>query len=498
MDAAVAMTLLSLGSSGPAVVSLQNQLITLGFLAGDADGDFGPATDLAVRDVQRRLLLLPDGVVGPRSQAALAEALSRQPPSPTSVYRRLARQAQADAAQGRASLSKLPILDRGIASSPLRAGIPSYADRLAAREPASRLVPYPAGAGSFSAYPANGVVPPIVSGSAGRGGLEFLSEEVAQACVCVGSFAADRPLRVRWYGRRALSDNVQFWSATKFIAPLLVVSQANRRSPGTPIASTRVVSLDRSRAEAFEVLFRDMVSYAPRAGEADGGGSNRIAYLFKQLINSGEPDVQTWLRTLSGNGQALMLGWHGNWEPRATPPDPSFFNPYRQGAELQAADGTRLVGHRLMPRTRNLVCAYDLVRLITMLGWHHRLDQSSRLPAAQWRSLATLVEGLGHDTARYIDVALEHLGLLGSIADPVVISKMGYGAETGDDGIDALCYVAFASFRDIRFSPARQRCLALALRIPTAGDLTSALRHDARMAAEVTEILRRVFAEELS
>ncbi|MFM7312580.1 MAG: peptidoglycan-binding domain-containing protein [Cyanobium sp.] len=490
------MAVLCQGSTGAAVVALQQQLLLLGCLAGDVDGAFGPATDQAVRDIQRRLLLKPDGVVGPLTQASLASAVARQPPAPVSVFRHLYRQALADAARGLCSQARLPYLDRGLAGSPFLSAVPGYADRLAVSVPALQLVPYPDRFGSFSAYPSHGVVPAIVNGSAGRGGLEFLSDSVAQACLCAGSYAADRPLRVRWYGRHAFDANVQFWSATKFIAPLLVVAQANRRSPGLPIGSTTVVSLDGSRSESFSQLLRDMVSYAHRAGE-DDGSSNRIAYMFKQLLNSGEPDVQTWLRSLSGNPQALLLGWHGSWESRHSS-DPPIFNPYRQGAELQGPEGKRLVALRPLPRTRNLVSAYDLVRMISMLGWHHQLDRGSRLPAAQWSSLATVVEALGHDTARYVDVALERLGLLGSLADPVILSKMGYGTDMGDLSIDALCYVAFCSFRDTRTSPARQRCFAFALRIPASPGEAGALRDDARMATEVTEIVRRIFAEELS
>ncbi len=85
------------------------------------------------------------------------------------------------------------------------------------------------------------------------------------------------------------------------MAPLHVVCQANRRSSGTPIGGALVRSLDGSRTESVATLFCDMVTYVPRAGEPDGGGSNRIAYMFKKLLNSGEPDVQSWLRCLSGN-----------------------------------------------------------------------------------------------------------------------------------------------------------------------------------------------------
>ncbi|MEB3185230.1 MAG: peptidoglycan-binding domain-containing protein, partial [Cyanobacteriota bacterium] len=206
--------MLSEGSSGPAVVALQNQLIGLGFHSGTADAAFGSTTARAVRDAQRRLLLLPDGIVGPRTSAALAAAVARQAPAPTSFYRRFHREALDLAARGQASLEKLPWLDRGLASSPFRDEPPHYAERLATSAAASELTPYPDAAGRFGPYPARGVVPAILSGQVGRGGLEFLSEAVAQACLCVGSVAADRSLRVRWYGRQALEANVQFWSAT--------------------------------------------------------------------------------------------------------------------------------------------------------------------------------------------------------------------------------------------------------------------------------------------
>ncbi len=471
--------MLSEGSSGPAVVALQNQLIGLGFHSGAADGVFGAATAQAVRDAQRRLLLLPDGIVGPRTSAALAAAVARQPPSPTSFYRRFHREALDLAARGEASLEKLPWLDRGLASSPFRDEPPHYGGRLATSVPAAALTPYPDPAGSFSPYPTLAVVPAILSGREGRGGLEFLSDAVSQACLCVGSFAADRSLKLRWYGREALSANVQFWSATKFVAALHLVCQANRRSPGTPIAATRIRAGDGRASQPFPTLFTDMVSYGKGVAR-----SNAIGLMLKQLRNGGEPDVQSWLRSLSGNPRLTLLGGYGA---------PPLFT----GAELVGPNGV-LVGNRPLPRTRNLVSAYDLVRGLTMLGWHHQLAPGSRLPGAQWTSLSPLVEGLGHDTARYLDVALERLGLLGAVAEPVILSKLGYGAETDDPGIDAFTYVAFASFRDTRTRPARQRCFGLALRIPTAPDLASALRHEARMATEVTEIVRRVFAEELS
>jgi len=496
------MAALCQGSSGSEVEALQHQLSELGFLSGAADGDFGPLTAQALRDLQRRLGLSASAVVDPATAAALAAALARQPRSPTSAYGSLHRRVIAEAARGLYSANRFPFLDRGIALSPFRADLPRYADRLAIRVPAAELLPYPAADERFAAYPDLGVLPAIVSGldgHDGHDGLDFLSDAVAQACVCVGSHAADRPLRVRWFGRRALEDNVQFWSASKFVAPLMLVCHLNRRHPDIPIGDTIVRSQAGTRAESFSLLFRTMVDYADRPGEFDAGGSNRIAYLFKKLLNDGEPDVQTWLRSITGNNHAQLLSWYGQWQPPddPDPQDPPFFNPYINGAELYGPEGV-LVGWRDLPRTRNWLSAYDLTRLISMLGWHHALPANRRLPAAQWSSLATLVEGLGHDPARYFDVALEQLGLQQAVAEPVILSKLGYGDHASDfPQAAALTYVAFVSCRDRRTSPARQRSFALAVRIPTSRGLATALAHDTRMAAEVTEIVRRIFAEEL-
>ncbi len=471
----------------------QRQLATLGFLAGPNAVEDDKDTSLAIRDFQRRARLRPDGVLGPRTRAALHAALAGPEPVPTSPYRQLRAQGEELQVQGLASDDHLPCLDRGLAGSPFAAEVPQYARHL--EEIAEDLVPYPAPTHSFGAYPRRGQAPIVLSGRDGLGGLEFLSEEVAQACVALGSFSADQPLRVRWYGRQAHDVNVQFWSATKIAAALHVLCQANRRSPTTPIGICQIVPRNLSRAGAgagmeadgaqrpggagFADLFREMVSY-----ENDGpspGHSNALGALFKTLVNPGEQNVQEWLRALTGNPSLVLMGRYGT---------PSLI----ENAELVGPYGV-LVGHRQPPRSRNLVSAADLVRLLSLVGWHLRLEPDQRLAGAQWTSLRTVVEGLGHDSARYIDAALEHLGLVDAVERPVILSKMGYGAETEDPEIDALTYAAFAQFIDRRSGQPRQRSFALALRIPTSPG--SGVRHDARMAAEVTEIVRRVFAEEL-
>ena len=62
------------GSVGPAVATLQRCLAHLGH-AITADGNFGAATEQAVRAFQSRSGITPDGVVGPRTKGAIAAAV---------------------------------------------------------------------------------------------------------------------------------------------------------------------------------------------------------------------------------------------------------------------------------------------------------------------------------------------------------------------------------------------------------------------------------------
>jgi peptidoglycan hydrolase-like protein with peptidoglycan-binding domain len=63
---------LHVGSSGPAVLVLQQRLTSLGYWLGPLDGVFSDATQQAVFAFQKAAGLTPDGVVGPRTTAALA------------------------------------------------------------------------------------------------------------------------------------------------------------------------------------------------------------------------------------------------------------------------------------------------------------------------------------------------------------------------------------------------------------------------------------------
>jgi hypothetical protein len=226
--------------------------------------------------------------------------------------------------------------------------------------------------------------------------------------------------------------------------------------------------------EKFDDLFVDMVSYRNEIAPSKGvERSNQIAHMFKHLCNSGEPDVQQWVSRLTGNDDLQFLGGYG-------------FDALINAPELYANVGP-LVKARDPGSSSNCVSAYDLVRVITMLGWHNSLPSTARLPDAQWHRLSSLIKGLGTDTARYMDVALHELGLEQQILSPVILSKLGFG--TLNKGTDALTYVAVVQFIDPRSSPRQLRSFAFALRIPTFAALGPT--HDAKMASEVTELLRR-------
>lgn len=64
------------GATGSQVKLLQRALIQLGFLTGPADGDYGPATKIAVEKFQIAKGLGEDGVAGTQTLNALRKALA--------------------------------------------------------------------------------------------------------------------------------------------------------------------------------------------------------------------------------------------------------------------------------------------------------------------------------------------------------------------------------------------------------------------------------------
>lgn len=79
---ALGARLLQPGSSGEDVRELQRRLVAAGFTPGKVDGLFGPRTRKAVIAFQKASRLAPDGVVGPATVAALAQAKAPGASSP--------------------------------------------------------------------------------------------------------------------------------------------------------------------------------------------------------------------------------------------------------------------------------------------------------------------------------------------------------------------------------------------------------------------------------
>lgn len=76
---------LKLGAQGELVREMQRQLKNLGFYTGQADGDFGPATEEALKAFQKQYGLAVDGVAGTETLTKLASAKATMKPAVTAT-----------------------------------------------------------------------------------------------------------------------------------------------------------------------------------------------------------------------------------------------------------------------------------------------------------------------------------------------------------------------------------------------------------------------------
>jgi hypothetical protein len=171
-----------------------------------------------------------------------------------------------------------------------------------------------------------------------------------------------------------------------------------------------------------------------------GGRRKNLAILLTQ-----RQDLEAWIKVQTGNTDIEFRGGYGV--------DPLINDPIIKDLP---SSSTVLRSTSIGKTGNNHVSAYDLVRLISMLGWH-------------------------------LHVAIETLGVVEAIGEPVVLSKVGFGDSSWT-------YVALVKFVDRRLQPAKLRTFAFALRSPTG---TGADR-DTNLAAAVTEIIRRILTEELA
>ena len=218
----------------------------------------------------------------------------------------------------------------------------------------------------FQSYPPVGTIPKI-----DEEGLQFLHPEITEACVCVGTFV-ERKLQVKWLGRNALSND-EFWSGTKIIPLVYLVSQANRQSAETDIDTCNIRGVDiheRYRNLSFAELVRDVISY-----EYNLASSNSLGAMFKRFAP--QTEIEEWLKGITGNQSLIFRGRYGE-KPFINQPE--LYN-RTTGQVLLKADSQP-------PQWEsNTISAYDLNRIISMVGWHYYLPYLARIPGAQWHSL---------------------------------------------------------------------------------------------------------------
>lgn len=489
----------------------QSGLLQLGLYDGEVDGIYGKLTETAF--VQFANALSIDTILDANSQA-ITNSLLQIPAvvrhlldifgDGDRLLQKFTNSQRIFVNMGQADSNHLGFLDRGVngciagsmaslpnrnfAPSPLVGHIPTYPDRLASLPDGVNVVSYgeiAMLAGTqirvrFRPYPALGEIPNIENI-----GLEFLDDTIQEACICLGSVVNGQML-ARWIGRNPL-DNVQFWSSTKILPLLHTICKANAVEPNQEIANCAIADGGNKNQQTH--TFSEMAQRICNYDEVNGMTSNALAAMFKQFATPIE--LENWLKGITGNQNLSFQGRYGE-------------KPYIDQPILFDPTGRSMIDASQEPhRGDNLISAYDLTRIVSQLVWHRHIPPTNRLPAAQWHSLSNLIKAMGQDTARYMDAAIAALGLQYYISDPVVISKMGFGYSDQRKRSE-LTYTACIQFVD-RLAKSHDQPLpklrSINMTLRAALNLKNpdreALEIDSRMAAAVTEILRRIVTEKL-
>ena len=394
------------------VREIQDDLQKIGLYDGKVDGIFGKYTEAALLQFSNVLSL--DSNLDPQSQEiknkllGLAEVvgeLLQINGQGDRLFQKFWNEQQLLVNMGQVSDEHLGFLDRGAKGTPAGsvhdlpnrnfAPSPFFAE---ANQFTQRLGQQPDGihvathkeietlAGSsvrvrFRPFPNAGALPPIE-----EVGLEFLHPDITEACVATGTIIKGQ-LLTRWMGRNALA-NAQFWSTTKIIPLLYTLTAANIKSPTLPINQCWVT--DKARSVAYN--FGDLATRICTYEEENGMTSNALAAMFKQFTDP--QSLERWLKSITGNQGLVFQGRYGE---APFLPLPYLMNGADQAFVLESSTQAH--------RGDNLISAYDLTRVITQMAWHRHLIPSQRIPGAQWHSLATLIEAMSLDTARYFDAA---------------------------------------------------------------------------------------------
>ncbi|NEP02775.1 MAG: peptidoglycan-binding protein [Symploca sp. SIO2E9] len=373
--------------------------------------------------------------------------------------------------------NKPSLLYLGLKTSPYKDEISHYPSRLTQKPDHKNLIPFTKADATFKPYPIVGQLPEI-----DEQGLNFLHEDIKEACICIGSFS-EGEFKAKWLGRNALS-NQEFWSGTKIVPILNILSRLNTKLPSTNLDHCNLRGTDQ-QGNQIDVpvidLIRDIISYDDNIAT-----SNSLGAMLKRF--SPQQDLENWLKSLTGNKELIFRGRYGE-------------KPFIEQPEIfdQTTGQVILTADPKPPEWQsNTISAYDLNRMISMLGWHHYLPQTSRLPGAQWHSIESVIKAMGSDPARLADLAIQELGLQTEIDSTVIISKLGNGVTKlryrTETVYTALVQFVKRSHKNLD-QPAKLITLSMALRgarVLEPRDFNrEVLELDARMVAEVTEILHR-------
>ncbi|MEB3340347.1 hypothetical protein [Okeania sp.] len=352
---------------------------------------------------------------------------------------------------------KLAILDKGINNSPYQNQVENYPEHL-------KMLPSLAIPGAKS-FPNIGEIPEIDEQA-----LNFIHPDIKEACICLAGTAGG-PFKSYWLGRNSL-DKCQYWSSTKIIPILNTICSLN-----SDINTCQIRGDDKNID--FNEAVEDVISYAEKVGS-----SNALAAMFKCFQTY--VDLELWLKEVTGNNHTEFQGLYGE-EPFILSPEIVQDHQVLLSAVSESKKREDQTGE-------NTVTAYDLTRIMSMVGWFYHLPEPAKLTGMSWENLQPFIRNLGKDTARYVDVAIEKLGIQNSIKYPVILSKLGFGYSSSRQRTE-LIYTCFTQFEYQR----KVKSIAMTLRGAKAlGDFDKeAVEIDARMAAEVTEIIRLLITDEL-
>jgi peptidoglycan hydrolase-like protein with peptidoglycan-binding domain len=464
------------------VKQIQTQLNRLGFYPGGSwlDGAYGNRTEQAMTEFCQSVYLnnmdskkfgkgwaqklLPDN---PKSLPSLKDK------NKEAIYQTFLKESV------KGTVDEPALFYKGIDTSVYKTQLKDYATRLMQKPDGKTLVSVTKDTTHFQPFPPVGQLPNIDDQ-----GLSFLHPEITEACLCVGSFV-NGYFKTKWLGRNALSKT-EFWSSSKIIPLLNVVSRSNTNAFQIDIDTCLIRGRDLSgqyRELSVHDVLEDILSYENRIAS-----SNSLAAMLKQFSTPAE--LENWLKSMTGNQDLIFTGRYGE-EPFIPEPELSTQPPQGWWRPREVI----LKGVSERHRGENTITAYSLTRMISMLGWHYHIPQASRLPGAQWHSLESMIRAMGADAARLTDGALDMLDLQDKISSPVIISKLGNGVTQIRNRAEAV-YVALVQFIQpstmgvpelVTFSMA----LKGAKRLEPRDAKREVVELDARMATEVTEILRR-------